>query len=190
MRSLVIVIAIAGTGGLASSAGCARREPGPPVPSPVVETAAPVAVSPPPSPSPPARDSGTTEAAAPDAGQASAPASTGGRRHPHAAPSSGRGVIGKVKVQGSVPRGDVDRVLRDGVPRLRACRGGGVGGQGEVNLELTIGDQGWATLAEVKRTTLTGGDPELCIVKALRTLRFPRPSDGKDTKVSFVLQLR
>jgi hypothetical protein len=43
---------------------------------------------------------------------------------------------------------------------------------------------------EVKRTTLAGGDPELCIVKALRTLRFPRPSDGKDTTVSFVLQFR
>ena len=87
-------------------------------------------------------------------------------------------------------RGDVERVLRAGVPKLKACRGGGAGGKGQVDLALTIGDQGWATLAEVKRTTLGGGDPELCIVKALRTLRFPRPPDGKDTAVSFVLQLR
>jgi hypothetical protein len=195
MRSRDLAVAAIGAGVLALIvAACERRVAGPVASSHEGE----VAPAPAPAPLPPPTSPGDGGAG----GSSVAPADGAGGdtgvspRHHRGAPlavaeGGARGAIGKVKVQGSVARGDVERVLRDGVPKLKACRGAGAGGKGQVDLELLIGEQGWATLAEVKRTTLGGGgDPELCIVKALRSLRFPRPSDGKDTAVSFVLQFR
>jgi len=103
---------------------------------------------------------------------------------------TGRGAIAKVKVTGSVGRADVERVLRAAVPKLQACRAAGGAGKGALELAVTFGDRGWVSLAEVKRSTVTGGDPQLCVVTELRALRFPKPSDGQDTTVSFTLQFK
>ena len=101
-----------------------------------------------------------------------------------------RGAIAKLKVTGSVGRGDVERVLRAALPKLQACRAANGAGKGALDLEVTFGERGWVSLAEVKRSTVTGGDPQMCVVTELRALRFPKPSDGKDAVASFTLQLK
>jgi len=101
-----------------------------------------------------------------------------------------RGAIAKLKVTGSVGRGDVERVLRAAVPKLQACRAANGAGKGALELEVTFGDRGWVSLAEVKRSTVTGGDPQMCVVTELRALRFPKPSDGQDATASFALQFK
>jgi len=103
---------------------------------------------------------------------------------------TGRSGIAKLKVTGSVGRGDVERALRAAVPKLQACRASVGAGKGALDLEVTFGDRGWVSLAEVKRSTVTGGDPQMCVVTELRALRFPKPSDGQDATVSFTLQFK
>jgi len=106
----------------------------------------------------------------------------------------GRGVIAKLKVTGAVERGDVERVLRVAVPKLQACRVASGATKdavrGALELEITFGERGWVSLAEVKRSTVTGGDPQLCVVNELRALRFPKPSDSHDAGASFTLQFK
>lgn len=131
----------------------------------------------------------------PDAGSAAGAAPAANPRRQRAAESAddhgaGHGAIARLKVTGSVGRADVERVLRGAVPKLQACRASAGAGKGGLDLEVTFGERGWVSLAEVKRSTVTGGDPQMCIVTELRALRFPKPSDGRDVTASFTLQLR
>lgn len=176
-RALVVVVALA-------VCSCARREVTPPSPPPAPPTPA-VAVPPaPPVPLAPvaALPAAPTETPRPAHHQTSAPA---GDMH---------GTVGKLTVAATVPKVAVAKVLHGHLAALRACYESELGGKGHkggsVDLALTISDRGAVTLARVKRSTLAGGDPELCIVKTLGELRFPRPSDGHDAAVSFTLEFR
>ena len=168
--------------------GCGRKE-GAPLPSPPPVTPEPARPAPAPEPSP------TDAAAQPDAAVTKAEPPVpikGGHRAAEVADAggSGRGAIAKLSVTGSVARGEVERVLRAAVPKLQACRASNGAGKGTLALEVTFDDRGWVSLAEVKRSTVTGGDPQMCVVELLRALRFPKPSDGKDATASFSLQFR
>ena len=156
------------------------------------DTTAPLA--PAPVPEPPASDAGglPDSVVAPDAPVVQPAVDHAPRRAANADESrgSGHGAIAKLKVTGSVGRGDVERALRAAVPKLQACRASAGAGKGALELEVTFGDRGWVSLAEVKRSTVTGGDPQMCVVSELRALRFPKPSDGQDATVSFTLQFK
>jgi len=152
-----------------------------------------VSLAPAPVPEPPASDAGALPDSAVAAPAPVVPVAEGRalrRAESTEGGRTGRGAIAKVKVTGSVGRGDVERVLRAAVPKLQACRAAGGAGKGTLELEVTFGDRGWVSLAEVKRSTVTGGDPQLCVVTELRALRFPKPSDGQDATVSFTLQFK
>jgi len=147
-----------------------------------------------PEPPPPTPDAGGLLDAlvAPDASVVQPAAGHTRRRAAESAEGggSGHGAIAKLKVRGSVGQVDVERVLRAAVPTLQACRAANGAGKGALDLEVTFGDRGWASLVEVKRSTVTGGDPQMCIVSALRALRFPKPSDDSDAAASFTLQFK
>src|SRR5438552_17143597 len=134
----VAVAMIAGGALVLNAASCERREAGPAAPAPAGEAAPPPSPPirppplPPPSP-PPSDDGGAGGGSATSAGGASGGAEAG---RPHARGGSGvvveRGshaAVGRVKVEGRVARGDVERILREGLPKLKACREGGAGGQ-------------------------------------------------------------
>jgi len=156
---------------------CSRQE------APKLE---PAAAPPPPAP-PPApvvRDAATDVGdAATDAGDA------GPVRHAKKAPAApAAGGSGALKVEGSLPRADGDKVLRAAQPQLRACfekaNPPGSGAKGRVSFKMTVDDRGHVTLTEISKSTLPGGsDVETCMVHVLRDLRFPRASG--ETTLSF-----
>ena len=92
---------------------------------------------------------------------------------------------GALRVEGSLSRGDGDKVVRAAQPKLRECfeaaNPKGAGRKGRVSFKLTINDRGHVTLTEIPTSSLPGGsDVETCMVHVLRDLRFPRAS-GEST---------
>ena len=57
--------------------------------------------------------------------------------------------------------------------------------QGRVTFRLSIDGRGRVPLAEVVTSTLGGGDPELCMVEALRDLKFPPSPSGAESTLTF-----
>jgi hypothetical protein len=100
-----------------------------------------------------------------------------------AAPASGGG-SGGFKVEGKLAKEEVEKIVRAGMPKLRACYVAAHAKQpdlkGRVLFKLTVDHRGSVALGEVVNSTLGGGDPEMCMVQAARDLRFPR-SDGEST---------
>jgi hypothetical protein len=152
-----------------SAASCSRDEP-PPPPAPAPVAALPV---------PLVQDAGADAAvdAQPDAG---GPVKHAARKKPAAPAGSGSGGF---KVDGKLSKADVERVVRAGMQKLRACYAAAQatkpGLKGRVQFKLTIDHRGGVTLGEVLTSTL-GGDPEMCMVQATRDFRFAR-SDGEST---------
>jgi len=165
-------------------AACSKSEP-PPLPTP------PLPAAPPPVPGPAklVPDAGPRII---DAGGDAAPdAGSGPARRPAkkaAAPAGGSGA-GGFKVEGKLAEGkagkeEVEKVLRAGMPKLRACYTAAHATQpdlkGRVLFKLTVDHRGSVALGEVVNSTLGSGDPEMCMVQATRDLRFPK-SDGEST---------
>src|SRR5262245_16613049 len=139
----------------------------------------PAAPAPAPPPAPVVRD------AAPDvvADAATDAGDTRGPRKKLPAPASGGGL----KIEGSLPRAEGDKVVRGAQGKLRACFEAGpkgAGRKGRVTYKMTVDDRGHVTAAEIPTSTLPGGsDVETCMVHVLRDLRFPR--GGGESTVSF-----
>jgi hypothetical protein len=128
----------------------------------------------------PARDAApdVTDARS-DAGDG--PPDAGPARHPAkkaAAPGGGGGA--GFRVEGSLPRAEAEKVVRAGMPKLRACVHNLAG---KVVFRLTVDARGRVPLGEVVTSTLGGGDPEMCMVRATRDFKFPAAA-GEST-VSF-----
>jgi len=54
-----------------------------------------------------------------------------------------------------------------------------------VVFRLSVDGRGRVPLAEEVTSTLGGGDPELCMVEALRGLKFPPSATGADSTLTF-----
>jgi hypothetical protein len=122
-----------------------------------------------------------------------APPDTAGPPRPHGhrsapaprAPTAGGGF----KIEGSITKADAETVLRGARGKLNACyqkeRGNNPALPGRVTFRLSIDNRGRVPLAEVVTSTLGGGDPELCMVEALRDLKFPPSATGGESTLSF-----
>jgi hypothetical protein len=160
---------------LLAGAACTRKE------APELQ---PAAAPPPPPPAavPSVRDAGADVVdAASDAGDARR---GGGKRWIGTPPTGGGGL----KVEGSLPRAEGDKVVRGAQGKLRACfeaaHPAGSGRKGRVSFKLTVNDRGHVTLTEIRSSSLPGGsDVEACMVRVLRDLRFPRAAG--DSSLSF-----
>lgn len=148
------------------------------------ELAPAAAPPPPPPPAPVVRD------AAADLGDAAIDAADarGGARKWVGVPATGGAGAGALRVEGSLSRGDGDKVVRAAQPKLRDCfeaaNPKGAGQKGRVSFKLTINDRGHVTLTEIPTSSLPGGsDVESCMVHVLRDLRFPRASG--ESAISF-----
>lgn len=113
------------------------------------------------------------------------------RGHAHRAPAARPEPAGGFKVQGDLPRADVEAVLRGARAKLDACyrneRERVPDLAGRVTFRLSVDGRGRVPLAEVVTSTLGGGDPELCMVEALRDLKFPASPSGGDSTLTFPL---
>jgi len=114
------------------------------------------------------------------------------RSHGHRAATPARPATGGFKVSGSITKADAETVLRGARGKLNACydkervknAANAVLG-GRVIFRLSIDNRGRVPLSEVVTSTLGGGDPELCMVEALRDLKFPPSSTGGESTLTF-----
>ena len=153
------------------------------------------APEPPPAPAPPqpvVRDAGPPPPdAAGDAldaaGAAAPPAKPAAAHKPAPSAEAGGGDAHGVKIEGTLPKPAVAKVVRAGAAKLRACydkeHARNPDLHGRVTFRLTVDDRGRVPLGEVVTSTLGGGDPEMCMVEAARDFRFPAGSG--DSTVSF-----
>ncbi|MFL5305628.1 MAG: AgmX/PglI C-terminal domain-containing protein [Polyangia bacterium] len=160
------------------AAACAKQPAAPEVPAP----ARPVASAP--------RDASVDvpRDAQPD-GPVDGAAGAPGHRHAHHAAEPHAAPAGGFKVTGGIGATDAQTVLRGARGQLVACfqkaRAQAPGLQGRVTFRLSIDGRGRVPLAEVVTSTLGGGDPELCMVEALRDLKFPPSPSGAESTLTF-----
>jgi hypothetical protein len=111
------------------------------------------------------------------------------RGRAHRAVPPPRPAAGVFKVSGSITKADAETVLRGARGKLNACydkeRAKNAALAGRVIFRLSIDDRGRVPLTEVITSTLGGGDPELCMVEALRDLKFPPSSTGGESTLTF-----
>jgi hypothetical protein len=143
-------------------------------------------------PAPPAAPVVVKDAAA-EVGDA-APDATGlgARPHPtgHRPSADGaRGASGGFKIDGNLAKADAEKTLAGGKAKLRGCydqeRAKNPALHGKVSFRLTVDDRGRVSLGEVVTSSLGGGDPEMCMIEALRDLKFAPPAGGGESKLSF-----
>jgi hypothetical protein len=110
--------------------------------------------------------------------------------HAHrAAPAPRAAAAGGFKVSGSITKAEAESVLRGARGKLDVCydrehaKNPALGGR--VTFRLSIDNGGRVPLAEVVSSTLGSGDPELCMVEALRDLKFPPSATGGESTLSF-----
>lgn len=164
---IMIVLAVAGGG------GCARCDP-PSPPSPHDAFVSP----PPPPPAPAVRDAGPDVVdAGLDASDGGAPPARHGTKRSAGATAGGNDGI---KVEGSLSKSDAEKIVRGGFARLRRCN---PDLKGRVTVRLSIDDRGRVSLGEIVKSTIGGGDPEMCMVRAASDLKFP--SSAGESTVTF-----
>jgi hypothetical protein len=111
--------------------------------------------------------------------------------HPggHRPPAEPRGAAGGFKIEGNVSKSEAEKILALGKTKLRGCydkeHAANPTLHGKVSFRLTLDDRGRVSLGEVVTSTLGGGDPEMCMIEALRDLKFPPPAGGGESKLSF-----
>jgi len=111
------------------------------------------------------------------------------RGHGHRAAAAVRPAAGGFEISGSIAKADAETVLHGARAKLNACYDKEVAknavSRGRVIFRLSIDNRGRVPLAEVVTSTLGGGDPELCMVEALRDLKFPPSSTGGESTLTF-----
>jgi outer membrane biosynthesis protein TonB len=156
--------------------GCAKRAAAP------VDAGGPE----PPAPVAPLRDAGVEHPR--DAQADLAPEGPPHRRARHATAVRPE-PAGGFKVEGQIGRAEAEAVLRGARPKLDACytqaRAQAPDLKGRVMFRLSVDGRGRVPLAEVVSSTLGGGDPELCMVEALRDLKFPPAPGGGESTLTF-----
>jgi hypothetical protein len=163
-------------------AACTRPQIAPVlVDAPLLVDAAPD--RPAPAPAPAIKDAGIDAVdAAPDV---AAPRRPSG----HHAPDGVRGGSGGFKIEGALSKPEAEKTLASGKAKLRGCydreHAKNAALRGKVSFRLTVDDRGRVTLGEVVTSTLGGGDPEMCMIEALRDLKFAPPPGGGESKLSF-----
>ncbi|HZL17200.1 MAG TPA: AgmX/PglI C-terminal domain-containing protein [Polyangia bacterium] len=142
-------------------------------------------------PAPPAAPVVVRDAAA-EVGDA-VPEASGPTRPHHARhrPSTdgARGASGGFKIDGNLAKADAEKTLAAGKAKLRGCyeqeHAKNPALHGKVSFRLTVDDRGRVSLGEVVTSSLGGGDPEMCMIEALRDLKFAPPAGGGESKLSF-----
>lgn len=102
--------------------------------------------------------------------------------------------IGKIAVTGDLPKAEVDRLLKSRVGAFRACYERELEKhpalKGRLLLELTVAARGSVALADVKSSTLGGGEAEMCVGQLARDLRFKARPGTQEAQVTFPIEFR
>lgn len=95
---------------------------------------------------------------------------------------------------GALSKGVIRKVLKKNQRRFQACyervlrRNPRL--KGVITVKITINRRGRVTSAEVKKDTMNNPKVNKCVLKSLKRVRFPRPSDGNDVTVTYPFKFR
>lgn len=96
---------------------------------------------------------------------------------------------GEAVARGALSQEHVGRVLRARLNHVRYCYEKALARTpalaGRVVVELEIGADGTVKEAKVKSSTLQAEEVDVCLVRVLSRLRFPRPADGNSVFVTY-----
>jgi TonB family protein len=88
-------------------------------------------------------------------------------------------------VNGSLPRGVVQAVIRERNPSISRCYAEGLrrnpGLSGKLSVRFVIARDGSVSEAKLAESSLPDGEVNRCIVAQFSAMRFPQPADGKMT---------
>jgi Ca-activated chloride channel family protein len=97
-------------------------------------------------------------------------------------------------VTGTLSKEVIRRVIRQHVNQLRFCYEQELASipdlSGKIVVEFTIDATGSVISAKIKSTTLGNSTVETCIVKALRSWKFPAPEGGGVVKVTYPFEFK
>ena len=99
----------------------------------------------------------------------------------------------KVEVEGAMDSDIVRRIVRAHVNEVRECYNTALDEDpdtsGLIEIEFVIASTGKVKSSQVARSSVTGGDPGPCIVKAVKRWKFPKTKDGKTARVRYPFDL-
>ncbi len=97
--------------------------------------------------------------------------------------------IGKVKLNGSLDKDTIRRIVRAHINEVRHCYQQGLARdpnlKGRVSIQFQIGGTGKVILAVPQSSNLKDGRVGQCVAKAVRRWKFPRPRGGGSTLVTY-----
>jgi hypothetical protein len=98
-----------------------------------------------------------------------------------------RVVPAKIEVNGSLSREMVNRVVRRHLARLKYCYEKALAGNpslaGKISLQFAIAAGGKVSEARIRASTMRDDQVESCLVHVVRTLVFPKLSDGGESVI-------
>ena len=91
--------------------------------------------------------------------------------------------------QPSIPRFEIQRVIRDASGQVRYCYERALAQEptleGMVRVRFVIAPDGSVTSASVTSSTMGKPDMEECVLQRIRALTFPPPDNGADVTVNY-----
>jgi hypothetical protein len=99
----------------------------------------------------------------------------------------------KVAVAGGLSENSVRQVIENDMPAIKACTRQASGQRprpkGQVSFTLVIGPDGRVKKAQIEEEKEKFKDFERCVVKSLKTLKFPAKTGSKDMEVTITFAL-
>jgi len=96
----------------------------------------------------------------------------------------------KARVQGSLDRQSMHRVVRQHLDEIRRCQQRASVTSGRLELQLTIAPSGEVVASTVDRSSATSPQLERCVASAVQSWCFPRPKGGGMVVVSYPFVFR
>lgn len=98
-------------------------------------------------------------------------------------------VPGKTIIQGSLSKEEIGRVIRRNLARFKYCYEKQLNAnpnlQGKIAVYFTIAPTGDVADASVRETSMNEENVESCVVKVMRSLKFPKPRGGGIVVVTY-----
>jgi pSer/pThr/pTyr-binding forkhead associated (FHA) protein len=98
-------------------------------------------------------------------------------------------VPGKTIIQGSLSKEEIGRVIRRNLARFKYCYEKQLNANpnlaGKISVYFTIAPTGDVAQASVRETSMNEENVESCVVKVMRSLKFPKPRGGGIVVVTY-----
>ena len=121
-------------------------------------------------------------------------AGEGGTGSGSSSPPQSATVVNSTPLSGRMTQQEIADILSKNAAYFNDCYTIGAGkGQefrGTVTVKATIGPSGGVTVAEVVKSTAKNAKVDACVVTAFKKIKFPAPSNGATTVITFPMEFQ